>query len=123
MRINELLEGKEFDDLEFVKKDGANDDIDYDLVEDLVYYMNHDDDAYRRHLYPAVTKCIEGIKAKRSTSPSIFKNAVTECYKTYIQKFPVRNLKDSLEDDLFREVCEKLHEETCKHVEEDKYKD
>ena len=123
MRITELLEGKEFDDLEFVKKDGDKEGIDYDLVEDLMYFMNHDDDAYRRHVYPAITDCVDRINSNRKTTPAIFKNAVEECYKSYIQKFPIRDLKDSLEDDLFSDTCNKMYKEVCNNVKEGKYKD
>lgn len=123
MRIRELLENKQFDDLEFVKKDGDKEEIDYDLVEDLVYFMNNDDEMYRRHVYPAISKCLGDLKTNRKTSPSVFEKAVQECYKNYIQKFPIRDLKDSLEPKLFKEACKKLHEETCSHYEEGKYKD
>ena len=123
MRITELLEGRDFDDLEFVKKDGDKEGVNFDVVEDLVYFMNHDDDVYRRHLYPAVNNCVECVKSNRKTSPSIFAKAVEESYKQYIQKFPVRDLKDSLEDDLFRAACKKIHEDTCKAIEEGKFKD
>ena len=123
MRIRELLENKDFNDLEFVKKNGHSEELDYDLVEDLIHYMNEDDDAYRRHIYPVVSKCINSMKANRKTDSSVFKNAVAECYKTYIKKFPIRQLQDNLEDDLLRETCKKMYEETCKHFEEGKYKD
>ena len=86
MRIRELLENKDFNDLEFVKKNGHSEELDYDLVEDLIHYMNEDDDAYRRHIYPVVSKCINSMKANRKTDSSVFKNAVAECYKTYIKK-------------------------------------
>lgn len=122
MRIRELLENTQFDDLEFVKKDGNPGELDYDLVEDLIHYMNEDDEMYRRHLYPIITKCIERMNSNRMPSASVFKDAVSECYKSYVQKFPIRQLQDDLQDDLVREACKKLHEETCKHFEEGKYK-
>ena len=123
MRIRELLENKEFDDLKFIKKEGDHEGLNFDVVEDLVYFMNHDDDAYRRHLYPAVNNCIECINSNRKTSPVMFKKAVEDCYQQYIKKFPVRDLKDSLEPELFREACKKIHEDTCKAAEEGKFKD
>ena len=123
MRIRELLENTDFNDLEFVKKNGQTEELDYDLVEDLVHYMNQDDDAYRRHLYPVITKCINSMKSNRTPSASIFKNAVSKCYKTYTKKFPIRQLQDDLEEKLLTAACKKLHEETCKSFEEGKYKD
>ena len=58
MRINELLEAKKFDDSDFVKDTEGNREIDYDLTEDLVFFMNNDDEVYRRHLYPSISKCL-----------------------------------------------------------------
>ena len=123
MRIRELLENKQFDDLDFVKKDGNSEELDYDLVEDLIHYMNEDDDIYRRHLYPVVTDCVGKMDSNRKIDSSIFKNAVAECYKSYVKKFPIRQLKDSIEDDVLKEACKRMYEETCKHYKEGKYKD
>ena len=107
MRITELLEGREFDDLEFVKKDGDKEGVNFDVVEDLVYFMNHDDDVYRRHLYPAVNNCVECVKSNRKTSPAIFAKAVEESYKQYIQKYTQNNhhqwALDDLENSVFLE--------------------
>lgn len=118
MRIRELLEAKDFNDLDFVKKDGDESNIDYDLVEDLVFFMNNDDEVYRRHVYPAVVKCTRGIETNQSTSPSIFRRAVLDSYKAYTKEYPIRELPDDLDKDICEEVCSKMHEEVCKHIEE-----
>ena len=123
MRIVELLEGKQFNDLDWItpKEDGS--ELNFDLIEDLVFFMNNDDDVYRRHVFPSVAKCVDNISEKKKTSPDMFKRAVEESYKEYIRKFPIRKLPDSVEDELCNEVCNKMHEEVCKDVSEGKYKD
>jgi hypothetical protein len=123
MRITELLEGKKFNDLDFVKKGEDGEDIDFDLTEDLVYYMNHDDDVYRRHVYPTVATCLDKIKSKRETNPSLFTNAVKESYKTYIRKFPIRHLPEEIDDKVCKEVCKKIHEDLHQHHSDGKYED
>jgi hypothetical protein len=123
MRIIELLEGKKFNDLDFVKTDGDKTEIDYDLCEDLVFYMNNDDDVYRRYVYPSVSRCIDRIETDEKTNPSIFTNAVRESYKQYIKKYPIRNLPDDIEEVTFKEVCKQMHEEICKNHSDGKYKD
>lgn len=123
MRIRELLEGKRFNDLDFVQKSEDGEEINFDICEDLVYFMNHDDDVYRRHVYPSISKCIDRVKSNREINPSIFKNAVEEGYKNYIKKFPVRHLPNNLDEQLFGEVCKKMHEDFCKHYDDGKYKD
>lgn len=123
MRINELLEGKNFNDLDFVKVTGDQRDIDFDLAEDLSFFMNNDDAVYRRHLHPVILKCRNSIKSKISTKPSIFKPAVINSYKMYVKKFPVRELPRELDEEQLNEVCKKMHEEVCQHIKNGKYKD
>ena len=43
MRVIELLEGTNFDDLKFVEQQGDKKKINYDLEDDLIYYMNNND--------------------------------------------------------------------------------
>jgi hypothetical protein len=123
MRIQELLEGKFFNDLDFVKHTEGGREIDFDLHEDLVYFMNNDDQAYRRHVHPAVVRCLEAIKNKKNFKANIFAPAVNECYKMYVHKFPIRELPDELSEEMCEQICDKIYEEVCQHAEEGKYKD
>lgn len=123
MRIIDLLESKDFDELEFVRKDGDGSKLDYDLIEDLTFFMNNDDDIYRRLVYPAVNKCVSGIKNKTKVNSNIFKNAAMESYKTYVQQFPIRELSDDLDEELCNKVCLKMKEDVFKSYQEGKYKD
>ncbi len=84
MRIRELLEGKKFNDLDFVTKDESGEKINYDLIEDLTFFMNNDDDAYRRHLFPSIAKCVDSLKSKKEVSNSFFESAVEKSYAEYI---------------------------------------
>ncbi len=122
MRIQELLEGTQFKSNDWVNRDGHKTELNYDLAEDLVFFMNNDDDIYRRHVYPSIAKCLENFKAKKS-SPNVFLNAVKESYKSYIRKYPVRELPNEIEEKVCKEACEKMHEEICQHIKDGKYKD
>lgn len=124
MRIRELLEGKSFNDLEFVNRtDDGDTELAYDLAEDLVFYLNNNDDVYRRFLYPTISNCVESIGAKKDISPNVFKRAVEEAYKRYIQEFPIKQLPSNLEKHVCEEVCKKLHDDLHKDYSEGKYKD
>jgi len=124
MRIRDLFENKDIDkDLQFIKTDGDKREIDYDLVEDLTFFMNHDDDTYRRHVYPAISDCLAGIKNNKKVSSSIFANAVKESYKNYIVKYPLRELPDELEEELYMQACKKMREDVYSNHQEGKYKD
>ena len=123
MRIRELLEGKKFNDLDFVNVDEDGTNINYDLVEDLAFYMHNDDDMYRHHVFPSVMQCVSGMKSKKNLSPNVFKAAVEESYKNYVKKVPIRQLPTSLDEELCNEVCKKLHDDFRKDYEDGKYKD
>ena len=123
MRIKDLLEGKQFNDLDWIRKDGDKSELNFDLAEDLAFYMNNDDDVYRRHTYPGIVQCLHSSKAKKKSSPQIFEKAVRESYKNYLKKFPLRELPHEIDDEVCKETCEKIHEEVCQHISDGKYKD
>ena len=123
MRIRELLEGKHFNDLDFIKKNPEGNELDFDLVEDLTFFMNNDDETYRRHVYPSIAKCISQSKGKSKIDPNIFKTAALEGYKNYLKEFPMRELPDTLDSKLCEKVCEKLHDDFRKDFSDGKYKD
>lgn len=122
MRITELFEGN-FNDLDFIKKEDNRSVLDYDLCEDLVFFMNHNDDVYRRDLYPAISQFLQQVKSNRRPSPSIFAPAVISGYNKYIEEFPIKELPESLDKKLCDEICTKLHDGIQKDFEEGKYKD
>lgn len=116
MRIQELLESNNFT---LSEKDNFG--LDFDLVEDMTFFMQNDDDAYRRNVYPSVVRCIKKIKNGNTVHPSIFEDAAIECYKDYIKKYPIRQLPDALDEELTNGICEKFYQELCKNIEEGKY--
>lgn len=120
MRIKELLEGKKFNDMDWVSRTEDGSELNYDLIEDLIFFMNNDDDTYRRHVYPSVARCVENFKTKK-TSPSLFADAVKESYKIYVQKYPIRELPIDLDTDICNEACKKMYEEVCKNISDGRY--
>lgn len=122
MRIDELLESVE-NNLDQGQQNAKDKEVDFDLVEDLVFFLNNDDDTYRRNTHVAIEKCLGKIKANERTHPSIFKIAVLKGYKNYLDKYDVPQLPDSLDEQVCEEVCKAMHDRTCKNAEEGKYKD
>jgi len=123
MRIQELLEGKKFDDLDFVTKENGKRSINFDLVEDLIHFMNQDDDVYRRHTYPAIANCLDKMSGKSKPNTTVFEPAVKESYKLYTRKYPIRELPDEIDSKMCEQVCSKIHEEVLKHISDGKYKE
>jgi hypothetical protein len=121
MRIRELLENKFFKSEEFVTKTATGNELNYDLAEDLIHFLNHDDDVYRRHLYPGIAKCMDIVERKKKPAASIFKSAVEEGYKKYIKEYPIRELPDYIDEEMCEDVCKKIREAVCKDIAEGKY--
>ena len=126
MRIRELLEhvNSTFDETKYIERtQDGNFEPNFDLAEDLSFYMHDNDEMYRRHVYPAVVKCLQAESGKRKLSSNIFEKAVDECYKSYTKKFPIRYLPNELDKELKEQVCSKLLDDFKKHHSEGKYKD
>lgn len=123
MRIRELFESNYFKDSDFVSPKEGGREINFDLVDDVIHFMNHDDNIYRRHLYPIIAKCVDMYEAKRKIKPSIFKPAIEEGYKKYIKEFPIRELPDSVDEATCKEMCKKMSEIVGQDLKQGKYKD
>ena len=121
MRIKELLESTTYE-IDSYAPDKDQYGLDFDLVEDMAFFMNHDDDTYRRHVYPAVVKCVKKIKLGSPVDSSIFEEVTSECYKEYVKKYPIRQLPDVLDEEITSNICEKFYKDLCKHIEDGKYK-
>jgi hypothetical protein len=93
----------------------------FDLADDLMFFMRNDDDFYRRHYYPHIVKIKGHVKQGRDLSSKVFAPMVHHAFECYSQKFPIRELPESLEEDLIDEVCTKLRTEEVKHIKDDIY--
>lgn len=123
MRIIELLEGKKFNESDFVKikNDSGEKELDYDLVDDMIFFMNNNDDIYRKHVYPIISRCIKS-NNDQEIKISEFSPMVKECYKTYLKEYPIKELPNTLDKKTLKSICEKFHEEVFTHIKDGKYK-
>ena len=123
MRIRELSEsaGQELDrDIKNQDKHGLG----YDLLDDLLFFMHHDDDAYRRHTYPSIMKAHDHFHGGKQTDRALFGDAVKEAYQKYRNKFhDIRELPEQLDDETFTKCCEHLHTHELKKIEDGHYGD
>lgn len=109
MRITELVEniGLEL---------GNKDELDFDLVDDLLFYMNHDDDTYRRHTYPSIIKYKNAMDKGEETDHLLFGSAVTNAYKKYCEEFKEKRLPEQLPRNILNKVCHKLHSDEGNNI-------
>ncbi len=109
MKIDELVDVEKFNVEE------------YDLHDDLHFFMNNDPEFYRKHYYPTLIK----MKICKDRGDE-FESAkliplVKEAYKIYKTKFPVKQLESSLDKNTLEEICSKIYETELKNIESGHY--
>ena len=100
MLIQELLEH-----VEDKNNNGIDDKLEFDLAEDLTFFMNNDDDIYRRQVYPSVMKFKQ---SNGNCDKSVFRDAVHSAYESYCKKFPIKHLPQELPKEVHEQVCNTL---------------
>lgn len=121
MRIAELLENKQVNYNDFVEQIGHKKQINYDLVNDVIYYMNNNDNVYRQHLYPSIVNCVNRIKSNKSVDSNVFSQAVNAGYKSYINEYPIRELSDELSSSTRKKICDAILDKIKTDVSDGKY--
>jgi len=100
----------------------ANDELTFDLAEDLIYFMHNNDDFYRKNLFPVIRICKKNFDQGNNFSHRVFKPVVEKAYDMYQKEFPLRELKDTLEQDMVEQVCKKMYETEMLNMREGNYK-
>jgi hypothetical protein len=106
--------------LEVINLDSFNAD-EYDLGEDLIFFMNNDPAFYRHQYYPSVLKLRDCNKSGIKFESDQFKPMVEKAYKEYYQKFPVKNLKQEITNEIIDEVCTKVYESELDNIKQGHY--
>jgi hypothetical protein len=109
MRIDELFDPNKF------KKD------DYNLKDDLVFYMNNQPEFYRQHYYPAMCTFKEYFESDKEVNPRAFGKLVERAYKMYRKEFPVQGLNETLDKDIFEEICAEIHKTELENIKQGHY--
>jgi hypothetical protein len=104
MLLRELLEGFTFKPSEFIEKTGKTEDINFDLAEDIAFFMMNDDSSFRQHIAPVF------INKPNSNDYGIFANNIDAGYTMYRKKYPIRKLPTELPNDTKRMVCKLIYD-------------
>ena len=97
-------------------------ELGFDLAEDLMVFMNNDRDFYHHRYYPAMLKFNKYFEQGKTVSPRGFSKLVKEAYQKYCEMFDVPGLQESLDEEIFEQVCAALHEQEIKNCKEGLYK-
>lgn len=92
-------------------------ELDYDLHDDLIYFMNADPEFYRSNYYPIQHRFQGHCEAGRNVDPMAFKAIIQKAYENYKSKFPLPQLKEQLDEEELTEICEKLHGKEVEYYE------
>ena len=123
MRITELCENIDRQLDKPAKDPNDPHGLGFDVKEDLMFFMNHDDSAYRRHTFPAILKAKDMMEAGQRTDYKLFGNAVKECYNIYQNTFQGHKLPEVLDQKLLDEVAQQLHDDEIDKIKNGEYKD
>ena len=93
---------------------------DFDLHDDLIFFMRNDPAFYRKDYHPFLQKFNRHCDAGRSVSAKAFIPIVKHAFECYKNSFPVQGLEESLQDIDLKEICEKLSGEERQFYQEEK---
>jgi hypothetical protein len=95
---------------------------DFDLADDLVFFMRNDPQFYRQDYHPFMQKFNRHCDAGRSVSAKAFMPVVKNAFERYKNSFPVEGMEDALTDQDLKEICEKLSGEETQFYHDGKNK-
>jgi hypothetical protein len=127
MKLFEMFGNKELSVDDMLKTDSKiikdeQGKYEFDLAEDLVFYMHHNDDFYRRHFFPILKTCKAQFESGSKFSHRVFKPVIKKAYESYKQEFPIRELDDTLEEEFTEQVAQHIYETELQHMKDGMYK-
>ena len=96
---------------------------DFDIKDDLKFYMNNDPEFYRSDYHPFILSYKKGIDGGKKYSPKVFSALINRAYESYKNKFNVPNLPVELDEVMIEELCEELFNEEQRNFDEGHYDD
>lgn len=95
---------------------------DFDLQDDLIFFMRNDPQFYRKDFHPFQQKFARHCDANRGVSAKAFESIVKRAFECYKDLFPVEGLEDTLSKQDLQTICEKLQSEETNFYHEEKKK-
>lgn len=83
-------------------------ELDFDLVDDLIHFIQADPTFYRTKYFPVVDKFKHSCKKDKILGSKIFVNIVNDAYEIYKSKFKLEDLPEQLPKHMLKDICHKL---------------
>lgn len=96
--------------------------LDFDLKDDLIFFMNNDPEFYRKDFHPFLNKYNRHCDAGRQVGSRAFFPLVKRAYEAYQNKFQVEELESELPESKLKEICEELNGQCRQNYQEEKQK-
>ena len=96
-------------------------ELGYDLMDDLIFFMNNDPAFYRKKYFPSMLKFNQYCGEGKNVAPRGFEPLVKYAYECYQNKFPVEGLEPELDKELCEKICNEIHKRETKNCEDGVY--
>jgi hypothetical protein len=101
---------------------GFNENLPWDVVEDLVVFMRNDPAFYRRHMYPMMLNVQEAVKNGGKFSKKEMLPVVDEAVRKYVKKFNINKRPEDLLDNNDKiEIINKILEAEVENFKKGEY--
>jgi len=100
-----------------------NNDLEFDLIDDLIEFINNDTTFYKEVYYPLVQKLRDNYKTGASLKKASFISMVKRAYELYKETYDVDQLPDTLSSDTVHDICNKLYQQEIDDIEKEKSPD
>jgi len=94
---------------------------DYDLKDDLIFFMNNEPEFYRKTYYPTMCTFKEHYSKGRKVNPLAFKGLVEKAYAEYSKEFPIEGLEKNISKEMCEEVCTEIHKIELENIQNGYY--
>jgi len=94
---------------------------DFDLKDDLIFFMNTEPNFYRKAYYPTMCTFKEYHDKGKNINPLSFKTLVEKAYKEYKKEFPVEGLENDISKEICEEICAEIHKIELENIKQGHY--
>lgn len=94
-----------------------NNTQDFDVVDDLIHFINNNTEFYKEVYYPVVQKFANGQKYNMPLSKSLFVPVAKKGYEVYKQAYNLDDLPEQLSIEDLNDICTKLYDQQIKDIE------
>lgn len=88
-----------------------NEELDFDLIDDLIHFINNNTEFYKSVYYPVVQKFHNNHKYNLPLDKSVFVPVVKQAYDVYKKAYNLDNLPAQLDMQDLSDICTKLYQQ------------